>query len=273
MSSRVWDRERLAPTSAEHSWELFHENSKTSAWDVIPPQEQLRSRMHALWEALPYTGYPIVDLPRELSPLRVSLEEAILGRVTARAMRPCRLAPADVAALLHYAYGRTRSNEGTFWPRPFRTVPSAGAMYPLEVYLHTTHVDGLRAGLYHFDPTEHRLRLLYDGDASRMIAEALVQPNLAFDTAALFFITGMFERSVYKYGDRGYRFTLLEAGHVAQNLNLVATALGLGCINIGGYRDREIDALLGLDGLEHSTVYLVGVGERRPDEEAASLEL
>jgi SagB-type dehydrogenase family enzyme len=74
------------------------------------------------------------------------------------------------------------------------------------------------------------------------------------------FITAIFERSVFKYGNRGYRFVLLEAGHVAQNLNLATTALGLSCCNIGGFFDRDVDRFLGLDGIGHSTVYLVGIG-------------
>jgi SagB-type dehydrogenase family enzyme len=76
----------------------------------------------------------------------------------------------------------------------------------------------------------------------------------------MLFITAQFERSLFKYRDRGYRFILLEAGHVAQNMNLAATALGLGSVDIGGYFDRQADELLGLDGLTHSTIYMVGIG-------------
>lgn len=76
------------------------------------------------------------------------------------------------------------------------------------------------------------------------------------------FITAIFERSVFKYGDRGYRFIFLEAGHVAQNMNLVCAALGLGCVNIGGFFDREIDDLLDLDGITHSTLYMLALGRK-----------
>jgi SagB-type dehydrogenase family enzyme len=71
----------------------------------------------------------------------------------------------------------------------------------------------------------------------------------------------MFERSTFKYGERGYRFVLLEAGHVAQNLSLTACALGMGCVNIGGFFDRKVDELLELDGLHQSTIYMAGVGD------------
>jgi SagB-type dehydrogenase family enzyme len=79
----------------------------------------------------------------------------------------------------------------------------------------------------------------------------------------MIFITAVFERSVFKYGDRGYRFVLLEAGHVGQNLSLVANGLGLGAVSVGGYFDRKIDGLLGIDGLNHSTVYIISLGRNR----------
>ena len=139
-------------------------------------------------------------------------------------------------------------------------MPSGGALYPLEIFFHTTHVGALEAGLYHFNPMQNRLRLLRYGDNSRRLSDALVQRNLAVDASLIVFITAVFERSVFKYGDRGYRFVLLEAGHVAQNLALTATGMGLGCLNVGGFADRQIDDLLGLDGIDHSTIYLAAVG-------------
>jgi SagB-type dehydrogenase family enzyme len=179
-------------------------------------------------------------------------------------MTPDRLSLEQTSTLLHYCYGVTRENEGTEFPRPFRVVPSGGALYPLEIYFHSTRVEGLESGLYHYNPARNSLRLLRYGDESRRLSEALVQRNLALDTSLLIFITAMFQRSVFKYGDRGYRFALLEAGHVAQNLALTATAMQLGCLTIGGYSDRQIDDLLGIDGISHSTIYMAGIGGNAP---------
>src|SRR6266487_4438269 len=131
-------------------------------------------------------------------------------------------------------------------------------------------VEGLAAALYHFNPALRSASLLRPGDSSRQIATALAQPALAIDTAALVFITAIFERAVFKYGNRGYRFTLLEAGHVAQNLNVAATALGLGCVNIGAFTDQEIDDFLGLDGMTHATLYLVSIGQAASEAEEAA---
>lgn len=262
MQPDAWETIRLPGTSTEEIWEVFHENSKTTTHEIPPSTSAIRARMDDLWESLPYDGYPEVILPTDVRPLEVPLGGAILGRETARSMSPRRVPLVDLATLLHHAYGVTRGNEGTVFQRPFRAVPSGGALYPLEIYFHTSHVEGLGPGIYHYNPSLNRLRLLYDGDASRPISEAVVQRNIPLDATVVFFLTAVFERSIFKYGNRGYRFVFLEAGHVAQNINLVAQGLGLGCTNVGGYFDRRIDALLGIDGLTHSTVYMLAIGQK-----------
>jgi SagB-type dehydrogenase family enzyme len=89
----------------------------------------------------------------------------------------------------------------------------------------------------------------------------MVQQDLVESAAAVIFITAIFARSTFKYGDRGYRFILLEAGHLAQNANLAAQGMGLATTNIGGYADRLVDRYLDLDGLNESTVYVLLIGE------------
>jgi SagB-type dehydrogenase family enzyme len=261
MATNIWQELRLSSGDTETVWELFHENSKTTRYDVPPSDEEVLAIMATRWEALPFEGLPLVRLPTELTPLRLSLGEAIVGRVTARSMAPVDVSLKDVATLLRYAYGITRPNVGTEFPRPFRTVPSGGALYPLELFFYSARVEGLPTGVYHYNPAIHVLRQVRDGEAAALIASALVQPEIVDRCSLMLFITAMFERSTFKYGDRGYRFALLEAGHVAQNTNLVAGGLGLGCINLGGYFDRDVDAFLDLDGLTHSTVYLIAVGQ------------
>jgi SagB-type dehydrogenase family enzyme len=248
------------PDTEPEAWSVFHENSKTSRLEPPVPNSEVIARMEQLWDALPYEGYSKVALPELTASFELPVTHAILNRITARDIAAAPMPLDQLAILLHAAYGITRSNEDAPFPRPFRTVPSGGALYPLELYVHTAYVEGLTAGLYHFNPRERALRLLQRGDGARQIGEALVQPQLATSVSAMVFVTAIFERSVFKYGNRGYRFVLLEAGHVAQNINIVSTALGLGCVNIGGFFDRDIDRLLGLDGVCHSTVYMVGIG-------------
>jgi SagB-type dehydrogenase family enzyme len=217
--------------------------------------------MKEMWESLPYDQYPAIELPTDYAPLELSLGEAILQRTTPRGLKPASLSLRSLATLLFHCYGVTRDNKNTFLPRPFRTAPSAGAMYPLEIFFHSINVEDIKGGLYHYNPARNNLRLLREGDLSRELSRGLVQQNIPYDASVIFLLTALFERETFKYGDRGYRFTLMEAGHVAQNLDLVATALGLGAMNIGGFFDRDIDAALELDGVTHSTIYLVAVGE------------
>lgn len=247
-------------------WELFHENSKTSRFDAFPQPSYISQQMQRMLQALNYEQYPRVELPGAGVALDRSLGQTLADRVSARGLVPGRVSLAQLATLLESAYGITRQNEGTDFPRPFRSAPSGGALYPLEIYFHSTHVEELEVGLYHYNPLRRCLRFLRYGDDSRRLSEALVQRNLALDSSLIVFITAVFDRSVFKYGDRGYRFAFLEAGHVAQNLDLAATAMGLGCLNIGGYSDRQIDDLLGLDGVAHSTIYMAAIGEHAPED-------
>lgn len=268
MEREQWQDILLSPGNEDHIWELFHENSKLGQYHQAPADQEVLARMNELHESLPYEGYPVVDLPRSRTTLDINLGRAIINRVSALKMSPSPLTLEQLGTLLHYAYGVTRDNKGTKFPRAFRVVPSGGALYPLEVYFHSAHIVGLEAGLYHYNPSRNNLRLLQKGDANQRISEAMTQPNIpiALGASLIIFITAIFERSVFKYGERGYRFVLLEAGHVAQNINLVSHALGLGCLNIGGFFDRQIDDLLCLDGVTHSTVYLVVIGKNAEGE-------
>ncbi len=260
MYNNDWDKVKIPPGDEHLLWELFHENSKTGRYDIFPPDEVVVAYMQSLYDALPFGSYPLIELPTTRTALNLSLEQAILSRETARAMEPCPLSLESLGTLLYYAYGVTRDNKNTIFPRPFRTVPSGGGLFPLEIFFYTAHVPELAAGLYHFNPAEHHLRLLREGDLRADIASALVQKNIAYDASVIFFITALFERTIFKYGDRGYRFIFLEAGHAAQNINLVAGALGLGVVNVGGYFDRDIDRFLHIDGVTHSTIYMNAIG-------------
>ena len=169
----------------------------------------------------------------------------------------------ELATLLHAGYGATRKLLEDARPGAtplLRTVPSAGALYPLELYVLPWRVDGLAPGLHHFDPLRHVLERLDAADHTAGVERAAVYPDVATGCAALIVVSAVFWRSRFKYGLRAYRFTLLEAGHVAQNILLAATALRLASIPLGGFYDALFDELLGLDGVNESVLYLVAVG-------------
>jgi SagB-type dehydrogenase family enzyme len=242
------------------AWETYHENSKTGRYDAYPKNETVLARMREIPESLSYDSFPVVALPTSRVPFTLSLEEAMVARATARRMESCKISLEHISALFGLAYGITRDLREQGYPRTFRTVPSGGGLYPLEIYFHTRAAEGLDAGTYHFSPDSNLLHQIRRGDDTDTIAKALVQQNLATQSALQYFLTAVFERSYFKYGERSYRFILIEAGHVAQNINLVATACGLGCVNIGGFFDREVDSFLGLDGIAHSTIYMGAIG-------------
>ncbi|WP_299704785.1 SagB family peptide dehydrogenase [uncultured Tateyamaria sp.] len=272
MNDETWSNALFpdAPSDEDYVWELFHENSKTGRYGHYVPDDRVASRMIRMTDSLSYEGYPVFDLPDPGEGFDVPLGEALVGRVSPKGLEPVALPLAQLSSILYAGYGVTRMNETTDFLRPFRTVPSGGALYPLEIYLTGKHVDGLKAGLYHFSPPKHRLHLLRTGDLAPELSQALVefQADLAFDASVILIVTALFERSTFKYGARGYRFALMEAGHSAQNINLAATALNLGCYNLGGFYDRTVDAFLGLDGLHQSTVYMIAIGGRTGQHEA-----
>lgn len=142
----------------------------------------------------------------------------------------------------------------------FRTAPSAGALYPLETYLVLHRVTGIPSGVYHYSIQRHQLEELSRGDFQHQIAQATLGQTMSRDAAVVMIWTAIFQRCKWKYRQRAYRYVYLDAGHVAQNLALTATSLNLGSCQIGAFYDEEVNALLGIDGSEESTIYLSAIG-------------
>jgi len=197
-----------------------------------------------------------IDLPAARLPRR-RFRDLLRERRSESASLRTPLSVGDLATLLAAAYGvRARDR------LPRRPVPSGGALYPLELYALPLAVHGLGPSTFHYHPFRHRLEALGPiGEAD--VAAALVDPSLAKRSAVLLVVTAMVWRARFKYGLRGYRFALLEAGHLVQNVLLAATALDLPAVPLGGWYDRRLDALVAADGLDEASVYAVAVGGRR----------
>lgn len=199
---------------------------------------------------------PFVSLPRsDLG--SATLAHAVAARRSRRSFADRPLELGLLATLLDTGYGVTGTIEGT--SQALRTVPSGGALYPLELYVVSHRVEGLELALYHYDPLRHGLELLAPLDTPVGSELSPYGAPLA-GSAAVVAVTAMFWRSRFKYGPRAYRFALMEAGHVGQNVLLAAAALGLDALPVGGFYDRKVDALLGVDGIFEATLYLVPVG-------------
>ena len=199
----------------------------------------------------PFLALPGPDLGR------AQLADAVAARRSHRTYQASPLTLADLATLLHAGYGITGSVRGT--PQALRSAPSGGLLYPLELYAACHRVDGLDLALYHYDPLRHGLELVRPL-AAPVGGELTPYGEALAESAAVVAVTGVFWRSRFKYGARAYRFTLIEAGHVAQNLLLAAAALHLAAVPVGGFYDRAVDAALGVDGIYEASLYLVPVG-------------
>lgn len=258
----------LLHSDLDANWELFHENSKTSfvelhpLFKIWPSDATIVANMKQLRRVKPYVDFPKLALPREVPAATRGFDEVLFGRQTARGFGPGPIGLAQLAKVLLLSYGVNRSNEGSIYSRPFRVIPSGGALYPLEIYVHARRVEGLEPGLYHYDPEDHVFDVLRPQDESEFIIPHIVQQDLAESAAAYIFLSAVFARSTFKYGDRGYRFILFEAGHLSQNATLTAQEMGLATTNIGGYADRAIDRYMGFDGLNESVIYMMMLGQQ-----------
>jgi SagB-type dehydrogenase family enzyme len=203
---------------------------------------------------------PRVSLPTAALP-RTPFAQLVASRRSSRTFAQAPLRLAELAAVLHAGYGVTgRLDQGA--PVPLRAVPSGGALYPLDVWVSARAVAGLAAGLYHFDPLAAALEVVYEGDATTRLAATSVYPEPTAAAAAVLVVSASLWRTRFKYRLRGYRFALLEAGHLAQNVLLAATGLGLGALPIGGFFDRPLAQLLDLDGVNEVALYLLALGRR-----------
>lgn len=179
------------------------------------------------------------------------------ARRTRRTYRPEPMDLKDLAQLLWAANGKTKEGREAV----LRTAPSAGALYPIEVYVMVNDVDGLDGGIYHYDVPGHRLALLRDGDYSETAAHAALGQTMLAKCGAVIFLTAIIERTRWKYRQRAYRYIYLDAGHIGQNVCLAAGGLGLGACPIGAFYDDELNAVLGVDGTEETVVYAFTVGK------------
>jgi len=145
----------------------------------------------------------------------------------------------------------------------FRTVPSAGARHPFETVLLVNRVKGLQPGLYWFLASGHRLaRLTAQPGIVDQITQACLNQTFIATSAVTFIWVADTYRTTWRYGERGYRYMHLDAGHACQNLYLTAESIGAGACAIGAFSDEAMNALLELDGAKRFVIYLAAVGKR-----------
>lgn len=217
---------------------------------VNPPVQPGRESPGAPWTALP-DGPPVTRM----------LSQVLAERVSCRSFRDEAVDLARLATLVRGCYGmgqRLALDDLEVVERPN---PSAGGLYPLELSLVVRDVEGLAPGVHHYVPAADGLELLREGPFPQEWVEYLFmgQPWVA-RAAVVVVLSAVTGRSLVKYGDRGYRYLLLEAGHVTQTLVLLAAGLGLGAVTIGGFYDDELAGLLRVDAEREVPLYATAVG-------------
>lgn len=200
----------------------------------------------------------IIKLPEPKTKGEMSVEEALAKRRSIREYTSEPLTLEEISQLLWAAQGITEPRFG------FRTAPSAGATYPLEVYIviGEKEVKGLEAGIYKYDPYEHSIILLLKGDFRKELMGAGLGQTWIGEAPINIVLVAIYERTTARYGERGIRYVHMEVGHVGQNIYLQATALKLGTVVIGAFYDEEVQKILNLKN-EEKPLYIVPVGHPR----------
>jgi SagB-type dehydrogenase family enzyme len=196
-----------------------------------------------------------VDLPPPRFEGRRSVEAALEKRRSIRECSDAALTLQETAQLLWAAQGVT-NNEGG------RTAPSAGALYPLEVYLAAGRVEGLAVGAYHYEPKRHELTALSEGDPRADLAKAALAQECVRDAAIVITLAAVFSRVTKEYGNPGIRYTHYEVGHAAQNVLLQATALDLGTVVVGAFHAEPVKRILRMSDAEEP-LYMVAAGRMK----------
>jgi SagB-type dehydrogenase family enzyme len=206
-------------------------------------------------ELPPNEVYSFVNLPNPKTTGTMSVEQAIQQRRSIRSYANDPLSIQDISQLMFATQGITDPTER------FRAAPSAGATYPLEVYVVVGNncVEELAGGFYRYDPHKHLLVYISKGDLRSSLAEAALGQSWLKEAPINIVIAAVYERTTNRYGERGVRYVHMEAGHVGQNIYLQAIARGLGTVAVGAFHDNQVQQILQLPS-DQKPLYIFPIG-------------
>ena len=196
-----------------------------------------------------------IKLPAPLQNSNTSTEEAILKRRSVRSYKDSPLTLKEISQLLWAAQGITD-------PRGLRAAPSAGALYPLEIYVIAGNVNDLPDGIYNYRPLKHELVTIVKGDKRNELCNAALGQSSIRSAAAVIVFSAVYERTTMKYGGRGIKYVHIEIGHAAQNVFLQAVSLDLGTVVIGAFNDDDVTEVLKMPDGERP-LYIMPVGRMK----------
>jgi SagB-type dehydrogenase family enzyme len=181
-----------------------------------------------------------IPLPDPVKTGRASVEEALQMRRSVRSYSRDPITLQELSQLLWAAQGITD-------PAGYRTAPSAGALYPLELTVAVARVEDLDPGIYRYRPPDHTLNRLATGNVTDALFRAALSQSAVRDAAAVIVISAVPARTTGKYGQRGMRYVYMEAGHAGQNIYLQAESLNIGTVSIGAFDDGEVGRIMNLE--------------------------
>ena len=195
-----------------------------------------------------------IKLPKPKYDSNTSVEQALLKRRSVRAYKDASLTLTEVSQLLWAAQGITDPRRG------FRTAPSAGALYPLELYVVAGNVNDLPDGIYKYRSHGHELAMVVEGDKRTELCNAALDQPSVKDAAAVIVFSAVYKRTTGKYREKGIRYVHIEVGHAAQNIYLQAVSLNLGTVVIGAFDDEEVKKIMNI-GDKEQPLYIMPVGK------------
>jgi SagB-type dehydrogenase family enzyme len=248
--------------------EIYHENSKLRTTDMslyawisfVSSSPDIRNIISKPFSH--YEGYKSIPLSKNFSRTSLSFEEVVINRRSVRDFTGDAMSLETLAKILFLGDGVVKTmhfSDGANWP--VRTAPSGGGLFPIEMHAVVMNVKGLSQGLYIYNPEEHALKQILEKDLTDYLVNSSPAMEQSIRKASVCIIlNAIVPRQKFKYGERAYRFALLEAGHITQNILLAAQAENLGAVAVGGYLDDDIDRLLSLDGVEEVSLYMTLIG-------------
>ncbi len=195
----------------------------------------------------------IIKLPDPNYNSNTSIEESLLKRRSIREYKNSPLSLKDVSQVLWACQGITKKGF-------YRTTPSAGALYPLEIYIVIGNVENVTQGIYKYEPLKHQIISVITEDKRKNLFDAALGQSPIRNAPIIIVITAIFNRTTGKYGNRGIRYVFMEAGHAAQNVYLQSVSLNLGTVVIGAFNDEAIKKILNLSR-DEEPLYLMPVGK------------
>lgn len=254
--------------------ELYHENSKLHPSNkvahitigIVNTSPDIR---RIITRPFPhYRGYPSIELPKEFPLTSYAFETVLQQRRSVRQFSGTPISLNALAKILYFGDGIVTSalaQDGAEWL--LRTAPSGGGLFPIDLYCIVLRVDGVMPGLYSYNTLHHSLEQLAVQDFTEPLIKATSGEIPVSQASVCILLSAVMQRTSFKYGERAYRFVLLEAGHIAQNLLLATHAEGLGGVPIGGFYDDMLNDLLRLDGCQEAVLYLILIGSTQGEKQ------